>query len=71
MYLSKVVLGEWEDLPVVALTHAGIHSNGGTWLAALDKARVLRRLSEVCVVPEATVAKEVVDLLGGEVLVGV
>ena len=37
----------------------------------MDKHRAFERLARVFVVEEATVAEEVVDLLGGEVLEGV
>ena len=68
MDFVKVALGWWEGLALVAFADVSKLANDGARLATLEIYCVLRRLAEVFVVAETTVAKEVIDLLRGEVL---
>ena len=71
MEFVQVVLGRREGLSTVAFADVGELPNGGTRFAAPDELSVFGSFTEVFVVPKSTVSKQVVNLVGGEVLQGV
>ena len=66
----QAVLGRKQGLSTVAFGDIGKLPDGGAGFAAPDELGVLGRLTKLLVIPKPSVSKNVVFLVGGEVLQG-